>query len=143
MDADWLKNAETTLASVGLTLKGILVGAVSAFIAMRIWSGLDRTVDRWGTFFGGWAMAAWIGEPLRVWLELSTGVGTLIIFIVGLFGMALTTEIIKALRNTNWSEMLKLIVELFFKRGSSSSLPPPSPPRNRDSSVNVQEGESK
>lgn len=93
------------LALVGLKLVNCVVAAVTSFVALRFFDGLG-TRDRWYTFVGGWAIAAWGAAPLCDYLELKKGVEVGMVIVLGLFGMALASEMIKLIRDTKWKELV-------------------------------------
>ena len=89
------------LAVLGLTLKNCAAGAVASFAALRFFEGLGVR-DKWITFLGGWALAAWGGPPLREYLELKASIEVGVVLIMGLFGMAIAAELVRLLRDTDW-----------------------------------------
>lgn len=97
---------ESILGALGLTLKNVIAGAVGSFISLRFFEGLS-TPEKWSTFFGGWALGAYIGSPLSRFLEVDVKVDSGIALLVGLFGMAVVAAIIKAIRDTRWAELIK------------------------------------
>lgn len=104
-----------SLVALGLSLKNLVVGAVTSFVSLRFFDG-DRQPDgtmrpmtkmqRWTTFIGGWALAAWGGPPLNSWLELSPKVEVGIVLLLGMFGMAAATETYRFIRDTDWKSVL-------------------------------------
>ena len=113
-------DAEGWLGPLGLTLKNVVVGAAASFISLRFFDGL-RITDKWGTFFGGWALAAWGGAPLTAWLEQKPAVETLIVLLLGVFGMAVAAELVKLIRNTDWRAALGGVLARFGSRSGDSS----------------------
>lgn len=100
-----IQSADSWLGPFGLTLKGLIVGAAASFISLRFFDGLERR-ERWMTFLGGWAMAAWGGAPLTAWLDIKPAVETLVVLLLGVFGMAVAAELLKLIRNTDWRAVL-------------------------------------
>lgn len=102
---DWDK----VLGVLGLKLVNLVVGAFSSFVALNFWRGVDSSRERWVTFIGGWAVAAWGGPPLREWLELKPSLEIGIVLALGLFGMALVAELLKLIRETDWKSVAAAI----------------------------------
>ena len=102
-----IETIETIFAVLGLKLKVVIAAAIGAFISLKFFDNL-KTYEKWTTFLGGWALASYLAVPLTSFLELvnvaaEQGIG----LIVGLFGMSLTAAIIKVIRDTKWSEIIK------------------------------------
>lgn len=108
---------EAALSAAGLKFANVLAGAASSFAALRFFDGLGRA-DRWTTFVGGWAAAAWGGPPLSEWLELPQRIEVGMVLLIGFFGMAVAAEAIKVVRTTNWSEVLKSAIDFLLRRKS-------------------------
>lgn len=106
-----LDDADKWLALLGLKLVNTVVGAVLSFASLRFFDGLSRR-DRWMTFVGGWAAAAWGAAPLREFFELRPGVEIGLVILLATFGMALASEAIRFIRTTDWSGLLSI-----FRRG--------------------------
>ena len=108
-------SADGALGALGLTLKNLVAGAVTSFVSLRFFDG-QRTADgavkpmtwlqKWTTFIGGWAMAAYGGPPLNAWLELKPGIEIGVVLILGLFGMAVAAEVMRFIRETDWRGIL-------------------------------------
>lgn len=114
----WLDQITTALAALGLKLINVVVGAISAFVGLTFWKGLESARDRWITFLGGWTLAAWGAEPLREFVEGKKSLEVLIVILLGLFGMALAAEIIKVIRETDWRGLVREVFDfLLRKRG--------------------------
>jgi hypothetical protein len=104
------------LAALGLSLKNIIAGAVTSFVSLRFFDG-DRQPDgttrplgwlqKWTTFLGGWALAAWGGPPLNAYLELKPGMEIGVVLVLGLFGMAVAAEVMKFIRDRGWESALR------------------------------------
>ena len=95
------------LTALGLKLQVIVAGAVGAFISLRFFEGLS-TGERWLTFMGGWGTAAYTTGILHEYLELkSIASETGIALLIGLFGMSIVAAIIKVIRETNWTSIVK------------------------------------
>jgi hypothetical protein len=102
-----MEDADKWLGAIlGLKLVNAVVAAVTSFAALKFFDGMPSK-DRWMTFVGGWATAAWGAPPLREVLELKPGVEVGIVILLGLFGMALASEAIKLVRTTDWIGLVK------------------------------------
>jgi hypothetical protein len=110
-----LDGSDGLLGALGLTLKNLVAGAVASFVALRFFEGLG-TAERWTTFVGGWAIAAYGGPPLNAYLELAPKLEIGIVFLLGLFGMAIAAELIRLIRDTDW----KGIVDGLLRRARGS-----------------------
>ena len=107
------------LGALGLTLQNLVVGAVTSFVSLRFLDGekaQDGTVKpmpavrKWTTFVGGWAVAAWGGPPLAAWLELKPAVEVGVVLVLGLFGMAVASEVMRVIRDIDWRGIVSSIV---------------------------------
>lgn len=98
-------DVDGSLGGLGLTAKNLLVGAVASFVGLRFFEGASRW-ERWSTFLGGWALAAWGGPPLAAYLELKPSTEVGIVLLLGLFGMAVAAELIKLIRGIDWRTLL-------------------------------------
>jgi hypothetical protein len=103
-----IDDANSWLGVIGLKLVNTIVAAIASFISLRFFDGLS-TVDRWTTFFGGWALAAWGGEPLTVYMGLAAKVEVGLVILIGLFGIAASAEVMKFLRTADWVAILDAI----------------------------------
>lgn len=103
-----IDDANSVLGIFGLKLVNTIVAAIASFISLRFFDGLS-TVDRWTTFFGGWALAAWGGEPLTVYMGLAAKVEVGLVILIGLFGIAASAEVMKFLRTADWVAILDAI----------------------------------
>ena len=101
---------EGLLSALGLTLKNIVAGAIGSFVALRFFEKLTP-IQKWTTFMGGWALAAYLGTPVTQYFELKPNLEAGITLIVGLFGMSLTAAIIKAIQDIPWAKMLQDAVQ--------------------------------
>lgn len=86
---------------LGLKLANVVAGAVGSFVSLNFFDNLTR-LQRWSTFIGGWAMGAWLAEPLTVALELPAKVELGIALVTALFGMSIAAQLIKV----QWMELL-------------------------------------
>ena len=100
---DWI---EALFTALGLKFKVVVAGAIAAFVSLRFFEGLNAW-ERWTTFLGGWAMAAYLSEPLTVYLELPEKVDVGLSLAIGLFGMSIAAAVVKVVRETDWIGMLK------------------------------------
>ena len=109
-----VESFDGALAAFGLSLKNVLAGAFSSFVSLRFLDGErqpDGTIrpapmiQKWTTFMGGWALAAWGGPPLNAYLELKPGVEIGVVLVLGLFGMAVAAEVMKFIRGTDWKAL--------------------------------------
>lgn len=110
---DWDINA--TLAAIGLKLGTTIVGAVTSFASLRFFDGLHLW-EKWTTFMGGWAIAAWGAAPLTDYFELRPRAEVGIALVLGLFGMSLTAAIVKLIRETDWGSILKGVIDMVLRR---------------------------
>lgn len=110
-----MEEIDKWLGVFGLKLVNAMAAAVVSFAALRFFEGLT-TRDKWMTFMGGWAAAAWGSPALREYLELKPGVEVGFVLVIGLFGMALAAEIVKLVRDTDWKG---LVAALFRKKTGS------------------------
>lgn len=97
------------LGALGLTLKNVAAGAVASFVALRFFEGLG-VWEKWTTFLGGWALAAWGGPPLTAYLELKASIEIGIVLLMGLFGMAIAAEAVRLIRDTDWRGLVDSIL---------------------------------
>ena len=107
-----LRPWEAALSTVGLGLKEMIAGAIGAFVSLNFFNGL-RPWEKWTTFFGGWALAAWGSGPITAIFELRAGISTGVALLLGLFGMSLAAKIISTVRDTDWVGFTKTIVKTF------------------------------
>ena len=91
---------------LGVKLTTALFGALGAFISLRFFDGL-KVPERWGTFLGGWGLAVGLAGPLTVFFELKPIMEQGLSLAIGLFGMSITAAIIKLIRDTKWSEIIR------------------------------------
>lgn len=105
-----MEDFDKLLAAFGLKLVNCVVGAAGSFAALNFWRGLETRKERWSTFAGGWVLAAWGGAPLREWLEMKPSLEVGVVLVLGLFGMALAAEIVKIIRDTDWKDLVKSII---------------------------------
>lgn len=96
---------EALLSALGLKFKVAVAGAVAAFVSLRFFEGLSPW-ERWMTFLGGWAMAAYLAEPVTLYLELPGKVDVGISLVIGLFGMSIAAAVVKVIRDTSWGDFL-------------------------------------
>jgi hypothetical protein len=80
---------------------------VASFVALRFFEGLG-VWEKWTTFLGGWALAAWGGPPLAAYLELKPSIEIGIVLLMGLFGMAIAAEAVRLIRDTDWRGLPRL-----------------------------------
>jgi hypothetical protein len=100
---------DSYLGALGLTLKNCVVGAAASFIALRFFEGLG-VWEKWTTFLGGWALAAWGGPSIAAYLEVKTSIEVGVVLITGLFGMAVSAEAVRLIRDTDWRGLLDSIL---------------------------------
>lgn len=96
------------LAALGLKLVNVLVGAISSFCALRFFDGLG-IFDKWVTFVGGWAVAAWGASPLAEYIGIGPKVEIGLVLLLGFFGMATAAELIRVIRSLNWEAIKGLL----------------------------------
>jgi len=100
-----MDDIQKALAAFGLTLVNVIVGAAASLAALRFFDN-SSTADKWWSFFGGWVIAAWGAPPLRAYLEASEKVEILFVLLLGLFGMSVSAEIIKMIKDRSWRDFL-------------------------------------
>lgn len=100
------------LAALGLKLVNVLAGAVTSFVALRFFDGLTL-FERWTTFVGGWAIAAWGASPITAYFNLAERIEVGFALLFGLFGMAAAAAIIKAIKEN-------ALVDLILRRGRAT-----------------------
>lgn len=87
-----------------LNFKGFLLGAVGTLIALRFFDGLTTT-QKWLTVVGG-SMLAGLGRDLVLeLLDVQPKHDGIIAFLIGLFGMALVSQVIQTVKQINWAEV--------------------------------------
>jgi len=103
------------LAALGLKLKAVVAAACGSFISLRFFDGLT-VWERWVTFVGGVVIGSYVAEPLTGAIGATTVVVEQALALgLGLFGMALAAAFIKFIRETNWSDLFRSIVN--FRAG--------------------------
>ena len=117
MDMESIKNWEAALGALGLELKGIVAGAIGAFVSLNFTKNLN-VWQRWTTFVGGWAIAAWGSRPIVEAFDLKPGISVGISLALGLFGMSLTAKLMQTIQETDWVGLAKTVLRLL--RGGSS-----------------------
>lgn len=101
-----LESIESAAAVAGLTLKGLLAGAIGSFISLRFFDGLS-TWERWTTFMGGWAVASYGGPAVTALLSLSPRSDLFMTLLLGMFGMSIAAAVIKVIRDTDWKAIVR------------------------------------
>lgn len=102
-----METLEAILAVLGLKFKVVVAGAIGAFISLNFFDNL-KTGEKWTTVLGGWALASYTASPTTAFFELTNpSAEPGISILIGLFGMSLAAAIIKAIRDTKWSEIIK------------------------------------
>ena len=94
------------VTALGIKLVTALAGAVGAFISLTFFDGL-KPLEKWTTFLGGWGMAVFLAGPLTVYFELRPIMEQGLSLAIGLFGMSITAAVIKVVRDTKWSEIIR------------------------------------
>lgn len=112
---DWLDSAVAFLGALGLKLVNVVVGAATSFISLKFFNNMSMG-DKWLTFLGGWTIAAWGAQPLREYLEQKPNLEVGFVILLGLFGMAVSAEMIKIVRETDWRGLVKGIVDFLLRR---------------------------
>ena len=106
-----IRTWDAVLSAIGVGLKELLSGAAGAFISLRFFDNL-RLWEKWTTFFGGWALAAFGAQPISSAFELRPGVSIGISLLLGLFGMSLAAKVISTIRDTDWVGFAKQVIAL-------------------------------
>jgi hypothetical protein len=110
-----IESIDGALSALGLSLKNLFAGAVTSFVSLRFFDGQRlpdgsiksmNAMQKWTTFVGGWAMAAYGGRPLNAWLELKPEIEIGVVLVLGLFGMAVAAELMRFIRETDWRAIL-------------------------------------
>jgi hypothetical protein len=104
-----LEDADKVLLPLGLKLVNAVAAAFAAFAALRFFNGLT-VAEKWTTFFGGWGLAAWGAAPLNAYLELKPAVEVGIVLLIGLFGIAVSAELMKVVKTIDWKDLLDTIL---------------------------------
>lgn len=94
------------IAALGIKLKLLIPGAFGAIISLRFFPGLN-VWEKASTFLGGVGIAIYGAVPLVEWLELKESAEVGFALILGLFGMAVVAAVIKVIRDTDWSSIVK------------------------------------
>jgi hypothetical protein len=97
---------ESVLSAFGVSMKSIVAGAVGSFVSLNFFDGISART-RWVTFFGGWALSAWLSSPITAFFELKPSVETGIALLLGLLGMSIAAKIIQTVRDTDWVAFIK------------------------------------
>jgi len=103
------------LAALGLKLGNVVAGAATSFAALRFSDDL-RPLEKWITFFGGWAIAAFGAPPIREFFELSHKVEIGIALLAGLFGMTLAAAVMKLIKETDWVALVRSLIDAVIRR---------------------------
>lgn len=111
-----MDDLDKVLATLGLKLVNVVVGAVSSFVTLRFFDGINVGA-KWSTFVGGWALAAWGAEPLRDFMEAPPKIELLYVMLLGLFGMAIISEVFKLIKEG----ALTAIITRWFARKEGKS----------------------
>lgn len=111
-----LDNGDGVLAALGLKLINLFAGAITSFVSLRFFDGLSVR-EKWTTFLGGWAIAAWGASPTTQYFDLKPGVEVGIALVLGLFGMSLSAAVVKLLKETDWGGLIKTIIDVVLRRG--------------------------
>ncbi len=110
-----VESIDGALGALGLSLKNLIAGAVTSFVSLRFLEGEKQPdgsirpvsrLQKWTTFLGGWAMAAWGGPPLNAYLELKAGIEIGVVLVLGLFGMAVAAEVIRFIKDKGWQGVI-------------------------------------
>lgn len=100
-----MEDIDKVLLAFGLKLVNTVAAAIVSFASLRFFDQLNRW-EKWSTFAGGWALAAWGAAPLREYLDLKPAVEIGFVLILGLFGMAIASEAIKLIRDFDWKGLI-------------------------------------
>lgn len=103
------------LAALGLKLANIVAGAFTSFAALRFFDGLKKW-ERWTTFFGGWAIAAFGAPPFTEYFELKPKLEVGAALLLGMFGMAAAAAIIKLIKETDWPSLVRALLGALGRR---------------------------
>jgi hypothetical protein len=111
---DW-DSINAALTALGLKLVNVVAGAITSFAALRFFEGLHWW-EKWLTFLGGWALAAFGSPPITEFFELKPKVEVGIALLAGLFGMALAAALMKLIKETDWVDLVRSLFDAFTKR---------------------------
>lgn len=103
------------LAALGLKAANVLAGAITSFAALRFFEGL-RFSEKWMTFAGGWALAAWGAAPLTEYLELKPRLEVGVALIAGMFGMSICAAALRVIKETDWLALVRSIADAILRR---------------------------
>lgn len=115
-----LDSSNGLLAALGLKLANVLAGALTSFASLRFFDGL-QVWEKWTTFVGGWAIAAWGAAPVTEYFELKPRLEIGMALVLGLFGMSLTAAVVKLIKETDWGGIVRSIIDRRRNGGSSNS----------------------
>ena len=110
-----MEDLDKVLATLGLKLVNVIVGAASSFATLRFFDGLTVGA-KWSTFVGGWALAAWGAPPLRDFMEAPAKIELLYVMLIGLFGMAAIAEVFKFIKDGALIQVARSILDRFTSR---------------------------
>lgn len=103
------------LASLGLKLQNLVAGAFTSFAALRFFEGLKKW-ERWTTFAGGWAIAAFGAPPFTEYFELKPKLEVGVALLLGMFGMAVAAATIRFIKENDWIAMVRSLLGAFGRR---------------------------
>lgn len=103
-------STDTLLGTLGITLKNLIIGAISSVVSLRFFDGLTLR-DKWLTVIGGWALSVWGAAPLREIFDLPRSAETLLVLLLAFFGIAIGAEFAHLIRSLDWQ-----IVKNFLTR---------------------------
>jgi hypothetical protein len=104
-----IEDTDKVLAIFGLKLINAVAAAFVSFASLRFWKGLDLG-DKWMTFLGGWALAAWGAPPLRSYFALKEEIEIGIVLLIAFFGIAVSAELVNLLRTTDWKALALSVI---------------------------------
>ena len=99
---------DSIAAALGVKKAALIAGFIGAALSAAM--GPKRTrIERTFTFLCGFGFAIYLTAPLIQFFKLEAGayeggIG----FVLGLFGMTISDAIYKFIKETNWSDILKL-----------------------------------
>lgn len=104
-----MDSLDALITALGLKVKVVIASAMGAFISLRFFDGLNWW-ERWTTFLGGCALGSWCTSLVINALGVSERLEAPAAIIVGVFGMAVVSAIIKVIKDTDWIGVMKSVL---------------------------------
>lgn len=95
------------LSVLGLKLKIVVASAIGSFISLTFFEGL-KFWERFVTFLGGLALGSYTTGVASDLFELTTESAEVgVAILIAMFGMSLAAAVIKVVKETKWSEIIR------------------------------------